>query len=166
MSSFYLNDLKLLIDFDKSSLLLWVFHVDKKAPHAGISLNEKYYSSKVNGKDVDFPLDSLISIINNKKIAILVFELKKLVLKANLHTLFSEGYPRIQQGDSCLTPIIQAMGKTDKNYILDDLINELAQEQNILNVFGLNLPEDFQSIPPYDFEFVQKRLAVLRENGK
>ena len=33
MSSFYLNDLKILIDIDKSSLLLWVFHVDKKAPH-------------------------------------------------------------------------------------------------------------------------------------
>jgi hypothetical protein len=58
------------------------------------------------------------------------------------------------------------MGKTDQSYILDDLIHELNEEQNIINVFGLNLPEGFQSIPTYDFEFVQKRLAELRVNGK
>jgi len=166
MSNFYLNQLKLNSDFDKSALLLWVFHVDKKAPHAGISFNEKYFSSKVNGKDVDFPVDSLISIINSKKIAVLIFELKDIVLKISLNSMFSEEYTRIQHGDSCLTPIIKAMGKTDQSYILDDLIHELNEEQNIINVFGLNLPEGFQSIPTYDFEFVQKRLAVLRENGK
>ena len=45
MSNFYLNQLKLNSDFDKSALLLWVFHVDKKAPHAGISFNEKYLNT-------------------------------------------------------------------------------------------------------------------------
>jgi len=166
MSDLDLNKIKIDVDFNKSALLLWVFHVDKKAPHAGISFDKKYFSSKVNGKDVDFPVDSLISIINSKKISVLIFELKDKVLKINLNYLFSQGYVRIKEGDSCLTPIIKAMGKTDQSYILDDLIHELNEEQNIINVFGLNLPEGFQSIPSYDFEFVQKRLAQLRTDGK
>lgn len=166
MSNFYLNQLKTITDLDKSALLLWVFHVDKKAPHAGISLNNKYFSSKVNGKDVDFPVDSLLSIITTKKISVLIFQLNKEVLKVSLDKLFSEEYTRIKLGDSCLTPIIKVMGKTDKNYILDDLLKELKHEQHILNVFGLNLPEGFTSIPSYDFDFVQKRLEELRRDGK
>lgn len=166
MSNFYSQTPRSFDEINSSSLLLWVFHVDKKAPHAGISYGEKYYSSKVNGKDVDFPLDALISIVNSKKIPVLVFELQTNILKKNLDDLFSEGYSKIQKGDSCLTPILHALGKTDQNYILEDLINGLESEQNIVSVFGSNLPEDFKCIPKYDFEYVQKRLEELRVNGK
>ncbi|MES2799712.1 MAG: hypothetical protein V4638_06825 [Bacteroidota bacterium] len=142
-------------------IYLWIWHADKIPPHIGCSVNGSYFSLKVNGLDLNFPVDKALGIIKYKSIPSLLIQTTIISSETELSDVFLASKNDINLGLSCLSPVRNAVGAPDSMQKIKDLIDYLHQNAEIKHIFGLNLKDSFVDIPEYSIVDIQQRLAYL-----
>lgn len=151
---------------DSNELTIWVLHADKTPPHIGISVENAFYSLKINGKDEGLELNSLMSLIHKKKLPTLAIVLKSVVIAKQVKNVFRAFGPKIIHPQTCLSPIVHLLAPTHNDLILIELLRELDQEKKIQQVVGYHLPTDYQGIPSYTRETIQQRINAVQPSER
>ncbi len=139
---------------------IWVIHADKIPPHIGISTEGLFYSLKSGGKDERLPTSKLLNILDKKKITVLVVELKSNIQIESIELVFKK-YQRTEHGKvTCLAPLKEILKSPYADKVMH-LIAELGESEQIKTIHSLNLPDDYNGIPPYDISDIHKRLKFL-----
>ena len=151
---------------NSNELTIWVLHADKTPPHIGISIENAFFSLKINGKDEDLELNSLINLIHKKQLPTLAIVLNSIVNAKQVKNVFHSFGPRINQPETCLSPIVNVLAPTQKDLILIELLQLLEQQNHIKNVYGFHLPIDYQGIPSYTRETIQQRINAVQPSER
>lgn len=159
-----ISNLKEFSIFDKG-FFLWIWYADKIPPHIGCSVNGRYFSLKVNGKDEGLLTSKVISVINIKKIPSVFVQLKKDFNPSEIQTVFSNYQLAESTNSTCLTPITELFQCSHSIFQLSELLKYLKERGEIETVFGLNLTEDYRNLPNYTQDDITSRLLKL-ENVK
>jgi hypothetical protein len=149
-----------------NELTIWVLHADKTPPHIGLSIENAFFSLKINGKDEALELNSLLSLINKKKLPTLAIVLQSPLDKAQVKNVFASYGPRIQYPETCLSPIVRLLSPTQSELILIELLQELDKNQQIKKVYGFHLPIAYQGIPSYTKEIIQQRINAVQPSER
>tara|TARA_B110000285_G_scaffold52790_1_gene60082 strand:- start:400 stop:906 length:507 start_codon:yes stop_codon:yes gene_type:complete len=164
MSNYTIDNIRTNKEVDVTKTNLWVWHANKIPPHIGISVGNRYFSLKANGKDENVDLDSIKSILDRKSIATLSFELDKDILPERLNHVFNSYSTTIPGVITCLNPIKILVDCQDSNKLVE-LLKELYIRDSILRVIGYNIPENFKGIRDYSIDDIHNRLTKL-SNGE
>jgi hypothetical protein len=148
-----------------TGVYLLIIHADKIPPHLGIMIDGKFYSQKVNGKDLGVDYKKLLKIIQKKNIPTLFYALNS-VSKKSIKTVFEYIPSEIKNKQTCLNPINRALTEGEDFQIVSELISYLEENNQVEEVYGLNLPNSFVAIPSYSREDVEKRIAFLRDDKR
>ncbi len=147
----------------EQKLFIWIWHADKIPPHVGISLNDAYFSLKVSGKDTSINSQKTLSLAKQKKIALVLVELNIDLNQEKLLQEFNK-FERAESGIStCLTPIANALDKTQAQK-LSELLTLCSAEIN--QVYGFHLPENFNGLRNYSVADIQNRLQLLQHDQR
>lgn len=149
--------------FRIGQLYIWIWHADKIPPHIGCSINNNYFSLKVNGLDFNFPVQTALRTMASKNIPSLLLETSIQVDENLVAATFEKCKDAIHEGQSCLYPIKQVLNFGDEIEKVKDLIHRLEENDEINHIFGFNLKDDFNGIPEYSVEDISKRLNFLRD---
>lgn len=150
------------INVDFNRLTIWVLHADKTPPHIGISIENKFFSLKSNGKDEGLPMALLFQLIHAKQLPTLGIVLKNTVTLKEVEQVFGTFGSKIGAHETCLTPIVQLLTPSSTDLILIELLNELESQSLITNVLEYFLPEGYTGIPYYTRETIQHRIHELQ----
>ena len=167
MSDFNFGNISNLKDstiFD-NSFFLWIWYADKIPPHIGCSINGRYYSLKVNGKDEGLLTSKVVSVIEIKKIPSVFVQLKKDFSPSEIRSIFASYQQAESTKNTCLTPITELFQCSDSIFQLSELLKYLKERGEIETFFGLNLTEDYRNLPNYTQDDIKSRLLKL-ENVK
>jgi hypothetical protein len=145
-----------------SGIHLWIIHTDKTPPHIGFSIDNHYFSLKANGKDNGISIDSILQIIQKKKIA-------TVFVKLNCDVTFQETKLAFDAFDiakglnsSCLVPIRNVLKAPNSISKLSELLHFLETQNMIYSVFGLHLSNDYKGIKSYTTTEIQQRIEKLK----
>jgi len=141
-------------------IVIWVLHADKIPPHIGISINGLFFSLKANGKDIAVPIENVLDVINRREITLLCFSLSDVLSEKRVADSFELYDKTIPNKITCLNPIKNIL-KHDRPTKLVELLSLLEEEGRIINVFGLNILNDFSGIKDYDVADIHERLTLL-----
>lgn len=143
---------------------LCIWHANKIPPHIGIIIQGRYYSLKVKGKDSDIPVSEIVKLIERKKIATVIAEVKTTIDTRRISSVFFT-YDKAEASKvTCLTPITEVFEVKDHINILSELLNYFQSKQQIGQLFGLNLEPDFKGILFYGKEEIEARLKQLSKH--
>lgn len=143
-----------------NSALLWVLHADKIPPHIGLSYNGLFYSLKANGKDEGVSIESLIEIVNRRRISTLCFELNSSVESDSIIKEFRRFDRTIPNEITCLIPIKNVLNHKSASKLIE-LLKLLEENDEIERAMGLNIEKDFGGIQDYDVAAIHARLKNL-----
>lgn len=161
MSSFKFSEIQFSKDYNfQTKTYLWVWHANKIPPHIGISSQDAYFSLKVSGKDVGLPCDRTLNRVLAKNISLVLIELKDVKSISEIQSVYENYHSAVPTISTCLTPIIEILGGDDVNQ-LSELLHKLAENNTLGSVFGINLPEGYESLPDYSPSDIQYRLKNL-----
>lgn len=146
-----------------NGVVLWVLHADKKPPHIGLSVDGCFFSLKARGKDVNIPIENVVNLMNTKKTPFICFCLKDYISKNDVYNSFKLFHHTIPYEITCLEPIKKILNEHNSNK-LAELLFFLDQQERIENIYGLNLPEDFNAIKDYNLDDINKRLIFLSQD--
>lgn len=139
---------------------LWIFHADKIPPHIGISTENHFFSIKSRGRDFGIATSYVFALIERKSVCSLFVELSDLNLK-EVQEVFRK-YTAIPEGSSCLEPINKVIDPVNNFSSVGELLNSLTEKKELLNVYGIHLPEDYEGIPAYGKREIEERIKFLR----
>lgn len=140
---------------------IWVLHADKIPPHVGVSINGKYFSLKVSGKDLDVHFSGVLKIIRKKNIPCLIIPLNTLLDFDRVRYYFELLNCAETGKNTCLTPWVHLIGAPENIGQLSDLLKYLKNKDEFTSVFGLNLTNDYGGIPSYGKKEIDDRLSKL-----
>lgn len=141
---------------------IWIWNADKIPPHIGISIDKDYYSLTYR-KSERLLTASMLKKAKRSAIPLVLVEIPKEVFQKDAGLVFSQ-YERAVGGVTCLHPIREVMKLGLEVNQLTDLLNDLDSKGLILQVNGLNLPENYKGIPAYSMDDILQRINTL--NGK
>lgn len=144
------------IDFSKS--IIWVFHADKIPPHIGFSTKNTFFSLKVSGKDEQLNAESVLELIQRKKIPALFIQLSTNIQLNELKDVYIPFEHAISGSVTCLTPIRNLLERPEANQ-LSDLLNQMTDDIEI--IAGSHLPDNYNSLPSYSIEEIYSYIQEL-----
>lgn len=143
---------------------LWIIHADKIPPHIGISMDGYYFSLKVSGKDESVSINSLVSIVNSKKIPTLAIEIIDKSFDLNKLQRVFEQFDRAESStSSCLTPISNLYFPESDDMILSELLTAIQEKHTMGKIYGFNLKDSFKGVPAYGRLEITNRLIELED---
>lgn len=145
--------------YDHQKSTLWVIHADKIPPHLGISFESKFFSLKVNGKDLGLNTETLISLFTRKGTPVLLIEIDDKP-EFPLPIIFENYSQASSNGSTCLDPVSAAL-KIRGCRTVHELLAELEENGKVINYFGINLPADYSGVPFYTRSAIVDRLKKL-----
>lgn len=151
--------------FNETTLLnstcIWIIHANKIPPHLGLSVNGKFFSLKVKGKDENVDYKQLINIISNKQIGTFIISLKSTISLPDIENYFTNLTEINEIKPSCLTPINELIIPESKVKKISALLEKLKVKGEIASVFSLYLDKDFRGIRYYSEREIQERIKEL-----
>lgn len=164
MSSFTFDTIKTGVPMDISNgNYLWIWYANKIPPHIGVSIQGNYFSLKVNGKDVELPVDKPLMVIERKTIATIWVELTSELKLKHCKEIFSNYSTAQLQGATCLSPLKDLLEDQDSTQ-LSEFLNNISCKYD-LKYNGIHLPSDYKELPLYSQQEIQNRLEFL-ENAQ
>lgn len=147
----------------EDGFFLWIWHANKIPPHIGCSINGKYFSLKVKGKDNGIDSFKAFQLIQKKSVPTLFVELNQSINASYVQEVF-DGYQHAEpQIATCLTPISQLFNCLTNVKQLSELLKYLQDRNKIEKVFGVNLDNDYRGILNYSQEDITNRLQKLKD---
>lgn len=140
---------------------IWILHATKIPPHIGCSVNGKYFSVKVNGKDNGLSVEQVVGLIDSKNIATFFVEVFTEMNLVEVSAQFDKEPLLEPNKNSCTTPINKLFGAIESNQQVAVLLKQLELEGCIGRVFTINLPENHCGILSYTNEEINNRLEAL-----
>jgi hypothetical protein len=163
MVDFIFKDLNFSSKFDSfSGIHLWIIHADKIPPHIGFSIDNHYFSLKANGKDNGISIDSILQIIQKKKIATVFVKLNGKLTFQETKLAFDKFDCAKALNSSCLVPIRNVLNAPNSISKLSELLFFLETQNMIYSVFGLHLGNDYKGIKSYTTTEIQQRIEKLK----
>lgn len=145
----------------ESGVYLWVFHANKIPPHIGISKDGMFYSLKSSGVDMDLDTNKVFLTIQRKQIPSFIIEIN-CEQAIDLRSEFSK-YSKTEIGKStCLTPVKNVLNYSDAQK-LSELLNYLAANNRLRQVYRLNGTSGMKGILKYDTDKITDRLLALEK---
>jgi hypothetical protein len=154
-----MKKLKAIDSYDHQKTTLWVIHANKIPPHLGISFESKFFSLKVNGKDLGLNTETLISLFKRKGTSVLLIEIEDKP-ELPLPIVFENYAYASSNGSTCLDPVSAALNIKGCRTV-HELLSQLEVKAKVLNYFGINLPTDFSGVPFYTRSAIVDRLKKL-----
>ena len=151
---------------DLDSLTIWVLHADKTPPHIGISVEDAFFSLKINGKDEALEVQSLVHIIHKKQIPTLAITLNMPMPLNQVKSIFQNFGTKIGTNETCLSPIIKLLTPELEDLIVIELLTELDKNEQIKRIYGYNLPKGYTGIPTYSREIIQQRIHAVQPSER
>jgi hypothetical protein len=145
-----------------SGIHLWIIHADKTPPHIGFSIDNHYFSLKANGKDNGISIDSILQIIQKKKIGTVLVKLNCDVTFQETKLAFDVFDSAKCLNSSCLVPIRNVLKAPNSISKLSELLHFLETQNMIYSVFGLHLSNDYKGIKSYTTTEIQQRIEKLK----
>ena len=164
MSSYKIDNVHTDTEVVEANTNLWIWHANKVPPHIGISVDNRYFSLKANGKDQNVDLASIKSILRKKPIVTLCFELSLTITANQVNEVFDSYSSTIPGKVTCLNPIKVLLDCEIANK-LTELLQVMYASGSVTQVIGFNIPKDFVGIKDYSIEDIHKRLTKL-SSGK
>jgi hypothetical protein len=152
--------------FNSNDLTIWVLHADKTPPHIGISVEDAFFSLKINGKDEALEVQSLVHIIHKKQIPTLAITLNMPMKNEQIKSVFSTFGSKIGSNETCLSPIVKLLTPQLNNLILIELLTELDKKEQIKSIYGFHLPIGYTGIPNYTRETIQQRIHAVQPSER
>jgi hypothetical protein len=149
----------------QSNCYLVVLHADKIPPHIGFLMEGSFFSQKARGKDVGLDISRLLTVINNKKIPTLFYAIESPIYK-HPKTIFDNLPNKIEVGKTCLDPVCQVLTDEKRFAIVAELLTYLEENEAIGTCFGLHIPRDFETLPTYSRDDVERRIAKLTNDKR
>lgn len=140
-----------------------IIHADKIPPHLGLLVDQKFFSLKTKGKDVNVPLVKLETILSKKRVATVFVELKAAFNLLEIQNYFNEIPEGLAENQTCLHPLIQLLDPDEVCSTIADLLKCLDRENLISTVFGVHLSPNYIGILDYDRKVVENRIKSLRD---
>jgi hypothetical protein len=163
MFDFIFKDIDFTSRIDSfSGINLWVIHADKIPPHIGFSIDNHYFSLKANGKDNGISTDSILQIIQKKKIGTVFVKLNFALTFEEIKSAFDEFESAKGLNSSCLVPIRNVLKAPNSISKLSELLYFLESQNMIYSVFGLHLNNDYKGIKSYTTTEIQQRIEKLK----
>ncbi|MGB0933632.1 MAG: hypothetical protein ACPGU5_05080 [Lishizhenia sp.] len=159
--SYTFKNIQDIAHISSQETLIWILHADKIPPHIGISVDGYFFSLKTEGKDENIPFSLLVSFLRRREITAVAISLNQSLDLKDTQCLF-EKLDKIPQSESCLSPILTLLSKSDSIPTVSELLKELEQEQQIKAIFGLNLGSEFKGLRAYSDKDIQERINKLR----
>lgn len=153
MSEYTFQHIEALSTIDFSKNVLWIFHADKIPPHIGFSIEHTFFSLKVSGKDDKLPVSNPLKLIHKGTIPSVFIQLNSTVDYEEVQREFSQYEKAILGETTCLTPIKKLLHQPQVKQLSELL---LAIEPQIEKVAGINLPENYTSLPLYSVKDIQQ----------
>jgi hypothetical protein len=120
-------------DFLKIGTFIWVYHWDK-IPHLGLSVNGNYFSSTVQGAQIQEPVDKFFRWIQTKATPTFFVQLDS---NLNEKLWVNEFSKAMLNHDTCLLPIKNGLNLQHLEIeTLSDLLVELEKENKITLIFS------------------------------
>ena len=148
------------VNFKQS--VLWVINNDKKPPHIGFSLNNKYFSLKANGLDLGLETNSVLNFLNNKNTPFILVQLVDHTNKRDLFSVFESFKLNGSIDQTCLTPVLKILNLEDESLLLPDLLSLLREKNKIRNVACFNQQDNQVGIVKYSKEDIIKRIYDIK----
>ena len=146
--------------FDNDEVYIWVWNADKIPPHLGLSLGKNYLSLTYRGVE-DFQTATMLRKIKRLNVPMLFVKISVSADQQKLLDTFSS-YERAKPGGAtCLSPIKDVLQASPEVIQLSLLLQFLEKHQQIESVFGVNLPDDYHSLPEYGWQDIVKRIETL-----
>lgn len=152
------------IEFSEG-VFIWIWHANKIPPHIGVSIDGKYFSLKVKGKDEQLPVNKIKDIITKKSIGTFIIQTDFNSNLKNVASVFKRFTKAESLKTTCLNPIQEIYGLKGKKMILAELLNNFQTKGIITKVFSINLDAECRGIPKYGKKEIEARLIHL-ENAK
>ena len=149
-----------ILKFQGGTFYIWVIHADKIPPHLGFSSGAKFYSLKANGKDDGVGIESIIRVLERKKIATLFYRISPDAVRMRPEIAFRQVDKTIPGKITCLNPLKSIFDNTTATWIKDLLI-DLEEKNAVTNVYGWQIEDDFRQISDYSPEDIHRRLTAL-----
>lgn len=144
------------IDFSKN--VIWVLHADKIPPHIGFSADNTFFSLKVSGKDEGLHTDNVLELIQRKRIPTLLIQLADIRLLETVKSEYDLFECAVFGSITCLNPIRNLLSQPEATQ-LSDLLNRI--ENNIRRVGGVNLPDNYKTLPSYSTDEIHSYIRQL-----
>lgn len=162
--SYQFSDIKPISNLEvlPEGVYICVIHADKIPPHLGLIIDQKFFSLKTKGKDVDVPLDKLEHILSKKEVSTVFVKVVSSFTFSEIHDYFTQVSDGLAKGQTCLHPLIELLNPDEMCNTIADLLKYLERENQISAVFGLHLSNDYAGIPVYDRAAVENRIKTLR----
>lgn len=145
-----------------SGIHLWIIHADKIPPHIGFSIDNHYFSLKANGKDNGISTESILQIIQKKKIGTVFIKLNGDLTFQETKLAFDKFDSAKGLNSSCLVPIRNVLKAPNSISKLSELLFFLETQNMIYSVFGLHLSNDYKGIKSYTTTEIQQRIEKLK----
>jgi hypothetical protein len=142
---------------------LWILHADKIPPHIGISVDGHYFSLKAKGKDEAIAIQSMLQVVEKKKISTVLIQLKSNLTFEQVRIEYSNFERALGLETSCLVPIKNCLNAPQTIQKLSDLLQFLQEENRLLSVFGLHLTNENKGIKSYTIDEIQQRIEKLND---
>lgn len=163
MFDFTFKDLDFSTQIDSfSGIHLWIIHADKIPPHIGFSIDNHYFSLKANGKDNGISTDSILQIIQKKKIGTVFVKLNYDLTFYEVKAAFEKFESAKDLNSSCLVPIKNILNAPDSISKLSEMLHFLETQNTIYSTFGLHLSNDYKGIKSYTTTEIQQRIEKLK----
>jgi hypothetical protein len=138
-------------------------HADKIPPHIGISVDGHYFSLKAKGKDEAIAIQSMLQVIEKKKISTVLIQLKSNLTFEQVRFEYSKFERALGLETSCLVPIKNCLNAPQTIQKLSNLLQFLQEENRLLSVFGLHLTNEYKGIKSYTIDEIQQRIEKLND---
>lgn len=145
--------------FNKDEVFIWVWNADKIPPHLGLSCGKQYFSLTFKGVD-EYSTPAMIRKIKRSEIPGLFIQVETTIGQDTRKTfdLFERAKPGIS---TCLSPIKTVLGIDESVKQLAELLLIIKQDLRLKDVYGVFLPNDYQSLPVYNWNDIVSRIEVL-----
>ena len=146
--------------FDNDEVYIWVWNADKIPPHLGLSSGKNYFSLTFRGVE-DFQTTTMLRKIKRLNVPMIFAKINASIDQQQLFDTFSS-YERAKPGGAtCLSPIKDVLQATPDVIQLSLLLQFLEKQAQLESVFGLNLPDNYSSLPEYGWQDIVKRIETL-----
>lgn len=139
---------------------LWIWNADKIPPHVGLSVGKDYFSLTYK-KSEHLQVSSMLKKAKRSSIPLVLVAFMEPVELTETSKIFMS-YNRATPETTCLFPIKDVFQMNQDVKQLSDLLTNLKLSDRILDVYGVNLPNDYHGLAAYSLDDIQKRIDLLR----
>jgi hypothetical protein len=146
-----------------SGAWLWIWNADKVPPHIAVSRGQNYFSLTYRECEIQKNVAAMVRRAKRTAIPLVLVNISDWPFERDFTAIY-EQYDRAKVGGpTCLTPVKEVLGLTDRIAQLAELLTEIEKAGQLKQVFAVNLDRAYRGIPDYTVSEIMSRIELLHE---